>query len=168
MAKRFTDSRKFQDPWYRKLPPNYKLLWDYLLCTCNHAGIWKIDLEMASFCIGAGDYDLAECLTKLKERIIPIGEEKWFIPKYITFQYGDINTNQSKACLSAIGVMKKERVIELLPNSYESIKDKDKDKDKNKNKNPINTKYNYTGPASYGPRDMPDSVKEILKAKGLR
>lgn len=165
MAKRFTDSRKFQDPWYRKLKPEYKLLWDYILCTCNHAGIWKVDLEMAAFCIGAGNYDLQECLQTLKGRITPLCNEKWFIPKYITFQYGNIETNKSKACLSAIEEMKKERVIKLLPNSYESIKNKDKDKNKEKSKEPINTNIKYSGPASYGPRGIPESIKEMLTSK---
>ena len=47
MAKRFYDSMKFDDPWYRKLTPKHKCFWEYLLCKCTHSGIWKPDFEMA-------------------------------------------------------------------------------------------------------------------------
>ena len=52
MAKRFTDSEKFKDTWYRKLSPKHKCFWEFLLAECNHAGIIEIDLEFASFVIG--------------------------------------------------------------------------------------------------------------------
>ena len=87
MAKRFHDSRKYHDPWFRKLPPTYKLLWDYILSTCNHAGIWKVDMDMAEFCIGLElNQDVA--LEVFNGRVKSINSGEWFIPKFIAFQYG--------------------------------------------------------------------------------
>ena len=52
MAKRFTDSDKFRDPFYRSLPSPYKLLWDFIHHECDHSGIWMVDMEVAQICIG--------------------------------------------------------------------------------------------------------------------
>ena len=90
MAKRFTDSNKFGDIWYRKLPLLQKVLWEFLLAECNHAGILtNFDLEMASFKIGA---DITkEDLDFFENRVIFITENTLFIPKFIEFQYGEFN-----------------------------------------------------------------------------
>ena len=90
MAKRFTDSNKFGDIWYRKLPLLQKVLWEFLLAECNHAGILtNFDLEMASFKIGA---DITkEDLDFFANRVIFITENTLFIPKFIEFQYGEFN-----------------------------------------------------------------------------
>ena len=87
---RFTDSNKFGDIWYRKLPLLQKVLWEFLLAECNHAGILtNFDLEMASFKIGA---DITkEDLDFFENRVIFITENTLFIPKFIEFQYGDFN-----------------------------------------------------------------------------
>ena len=46
MAKRFTDTDKFSDKWYRKLPLLQKVMYEYLLAECNHAGILeKFDID---------------------------------------------------------------------------------------------------------------------------
>lgn len=90
MAKRFTDSNKFGDIWYRKLPLLQKVLWEFLLAECNHAGILtNFDLEMASFKIGAEI--TKEDLDFFENRVIFITENTLFIPKFIEFQYGEFN-----------------------------------------------------------------------------
>jgi hypothetical protein len=52
MAKRFTDSEKWNRPWFRKLPTKYKLLWLYILDHCDMSGVWYVDFELASMMIG--------------------------------------------------------------------------------------------------------------------
>ncbi len=90
MAKRFTDSNKFGDIWYRKLPLLQKVLWEFLLAECNHAGILtNFDLEMASFKIGANV--TKEDLEIFEDRIIFITDNTLFIPKFLIFQYGEFN-----------------------------------------------------------------------------
>ena len=128
MAKRFTDSRKYQDPWFRRLPPVYKCFWDYVLNTCNHAGIWKTDFEMASFCIGQ-EIHKEDALRRLEDRIEVISGEKWFIPKYVAFQYGRLNPD-NRCHKSALDLLTQEGVNKGLISTLQGCKDKDKDKDK--------------------------------------
>ncbi len=52
MPIRFTLTEKWQELWFRKLPPAEKLLYLYICDNCNIAGIWEIDLEQAAFSIG--------------------------------------------------------------------------------------------------------------------
>ena len=129
MAKRLTDSRKYHDPWFRKLQPKYKLLWDYILCTCDHAGIYKVDLDMATFCVGI-DFTNEETLQHLGDRIHIVTEEVWFLPKFFMFQYGE--NNGSKACVSALKLISSRNLIKLLPNCYQTVKNKNKNKNKDK------------------------------------
>ena len=49
MAKRFIDTNLFRKRWIRELDIDMKLFWIYLLTDCDHAGIWDVDIERASF-----------------------------------------------------------------------------------------------------------------------
>lgn len=136
MAKRFTDSRKWRDPFFRKLPTHLKLFWIYLLDECNHAGMWKVDFEMASFCIGI-EIAEQEAVSAFNGRIKVIDSETWFVPKFIDFQYGKLSED-SKPHKSVIDELKKERVYKGYAKGIDTLKDKDKekvmDKDKDKDK----------------------------------
>ena len=52
MAKRMTDTDKWKKRFVRDLSPQHKLLWFYILDDCNHAGIWEVDIEVASIRVG--------------------------------------------------------------------------------------------------------------------
>ena len=52
MAKRYTESNKWKNSWFRKLHPKYKLFWVYMLDQCDHAGLWEVDVELAAFQMG--------------------------------------------------------------------------------------------------------------------
>lgn len=93
MAKRFTDTDKWKKGFIKNLPAKYKLLWLYILDDCNHAGIWDTDFEVASIRIGS-KINEKEAAQVLSEQIkIFDGGNKWFIPKFIDFQYGQLNEN---------------------------------------------------------------------------
>lgn len=49
MSTRFTETSKWQDPWYRKLSPNAKTLFTYFTEMCNLAGFTEIDEEDVLF-----------------------------------------------------------------------------------------------------------------------
>jgi hypothetical protein len=96
MAKRFTDSDKWDDPWYRKLPILYKSFWEYVCCRCDYAGIWKVDIETAIYYIGdqVDEKTALELFNTGKERIKVINHgSKWFVVDFINFQYGHLSTN---------------------------------------------------------------------------
>jgi len=90
MAKRLTDSKKWDDDWFLNLSPEHKLLWIYILDKCDHAGVFKVTRKLAEFCLGHQlDWDAVEAA--FSDRVIKISEDKWFIPKFLTFQYGKLN-----------------------------------------------------------------------------
>ncbi len=132
MANRFTDSRKWDDPWFRKLPCKYKAFFIFLIDKCDHAGIWKIDLESAEFHIGE-KFNKNELLTMMNGRIIEL-KDKWFIPKFINFQYqvssiAELNPD-NRVHKSVIDLLKKEGAYKGLKKPLQGDIDKDKDKDK--------------------------------------
>ena len=47
-----TDTDKWKKRFLRELKPQHKLLWFYILDDCNHAGIWDVDIEVASIRVG--------------------------------------------------------------------------------------------------------------------
>jgi len=100
MSKRFTDSEKWGDPWFRNLPLKYKLLWLYLTDVCDNAGIWKVDLEMASFKISE-PLDHKEALKQMngdrvngERRVLELNEGRyWFVTGFYNFQWGKNRKN---------------------------------------------------------------------------
>lgn len=135
MAKRFTDSEKFSDPWYRKLSLLHKVIWEYLLAECNHAGIIeKFDIELMSFKIGAEITE--DDLLSFGDRIVFVSDTVLFIPKFVLFQY-DILNPQNKVHASVLRELNKwgiEAPCKPLARPYEGSKNKDKDKNKDKEK----------------------------------
>ena len=110
MAKRFTDTDKWKKQWFRKLTPKQKLFWLYLLDDCNQAGIWDVDLEVASIRIGE-DITLKESLDILGSDVVWLdNNEKIFIPKFVEFQYGELNPN-SRPHLSVIKILEKYNLM---------------------------------------------------------
>jgi len=135
MANRFTETEKWRDNWYMKLKPRHKIFWIYLLDTCDHAGIWEPNIELANFQIGF-KYAEKELLEILKERVCEING-KWFIPKFIEFQYKctvDQLNIQNKAHLGIINALKKhgidEGALKGLQRGCEAPKEQDKEQDK--------------------------------------
>jgi hypothetical protein len=93
MAKRFTDTDKWKKGFIRNLPAKFKLLWLYILDDCNHAGIWDTDFEVASIRIGSKISEKEACKVFAEQIKIFDNGNKWFIPKFIDFQYGTLNEN---------------------------------------------------------------------------
>ena len=112
MAKRFTDTDKWKKGFIRNLPSKYKLLWLYILDDCNHAGIWDTDFEVASIRIGSKINPVEAA--KIFESQIKIFDEgnKWFIPKFIDFQYGTLNEN-SRPHQAVIKLLDKHNVYNI-------------------------------------------------------
>lgn len=85
MAKRFTDTEKWKDEWFLELEPLMKILWLYMLDTCDHAGVWKVNFKLASYSIGTV-LDRQSAIKALGDRIQVVSLDKWHIPKFITYQ----------------------------------------------------------------------------------
>ena len=152
-TKIFTDKNKWEDPWFAELPPELKLLWLFLIDRCDNAGIWPVNRKYAEFAIGASvDWERAK--VAFEGRVTEINPEKWFVPKYLKFQYPQGLTDNSNYTSGVIkklrahgltsrveelygrgflGLTKrKSRVAQGLANTRSRPQDKDKDKDKDK------------------------------------
>jgi hypothetical protein len=142
MAKRFTDTEKWKDDWFLSLSNDYRIVWQWLLDNCNHAGICKPSINLLNMMCNTKITD--EVLFEVfKDRLLNFNSF-WFIPKFLKFQYGSLNSKKP-AVISVIKELVKHNLIHLieelldndyetitesLPNDYNIIKDKDKDKDK--------------------------------------
>ena len=135
MPKRFSDSLKWDDPFFSELSNEYKLLWIYILDKCDHAGIFKVNKKMAEFCLNV-KFNWNEIQGVFKGRIQTLNGEKWFIPKFIEFQYGILSEN-NRVHNSVIQILKKEGVYKGLERTVLGPKDKDKEKDKDKVKDKL-------------------------------
>ena len=150
MSKRFTCTDKWKKRWIRKMSPELKLLWVYILDDCNHAGIWDVDLEIANTRLGTNILE-ATAITEFGNKITIIDNgDKWFIPNFVQFQYGDLNP-ANRVHQSVISILTKEGAYKGLIRSIQGRKYKDKDKEEEKAKEIINdlnlvlnTSYKHT------------------------
>lgn len=125
MAKRFIDTKIWDKAWFRRLTPKNKLFWIYLLTRCDHAGIWDADWEASEFLIGEWvNYD--ELPEEIKEKMIYLkGDNQFFIPSFISFQYGQLKEN-SKPHLSVIKRLLSKNLLKSLETVPGTIKAQDK------------------------------------------
>lgn len=94
VSKRFTDTDKWDRPWFRKLPPKYKLFWSYMTDKCDMIGVWYVDFEMAEFVIGE-KLDPAEAARLFQKQIRVIDSTRWLIQDFVSFQYGELKENNN-------------------------------------------------------------------------
>lgn len=100
MAKRFTDTFKWQRPWFRNLPPPYRELWLYMLDMCDTAGIWYVDIQMAELVLNC-KIEIAEAMKHFGKQIHKIDESRWFIKDFIPFQYGKLSKSRFHESIKA-------------------------------------------------------------------
>jgi hypothetical protein len=151
MPKRFEDTNKYKKSFLRSLNGAYKLLWDYICLDCNHAGIWIVDFEVAQLYLGKDmiieKEEALQQFNKIEEKIIEIDNgKKWFIPSFVSFQYGELNP-QNRVHNSVLIELKKyglnttpsinikgkiRRLDKPLFSPKYGAKEKDKEKDKEK------------------------------------
>jgi hypothetical protein len=116
VAKRFTESSKWKKQWFRKLPPKMKAAWQYLCDTCDHAGIWEVDFDALSFnvCGPTDRITPEECEQHFGDRFIRISPEKFFLPGFIVFQYGDTLSIKNNTHLSVLKLLERHEITGLV------------------------------------------------------
>ncbi len=85
MSKRFTDTTKWTDKWFRKLSVHGKLLFLWLVDNCDNAGFWEVDLELAAQQIGISEAEVAGAWEGLCRAYTRQGEYVW-IKRFIRVQ----------------------------------------------------------------------------------
>lgn len=130
--KRFLDTGFLDQKWIRKLPPEKKIFLIYLMLKCDNGGIIDLDFEDAEFWIGKKITDL-EFLPD--GYLIPLnGSGKYFMPKFIDWQYKDLTSQkfivaQARQILEKYGLINSDftlnldksyvKVIQTVPESQE-------------------------------------------------
>lgn len=87
--KRFTESTKWDDPWFRQISPAAKLLFLWMVDKCDGAGIIDVDLGLAAFQIGTKINE--ETLEALGDRVVQLENGKFILAKFIPFQHGELS-----------------------------------------------------------------------------
>lgn len=115
--KRYTETTKWQDPWFRKLSGPAKLLWFFLIDSADPSGVLEIDYELAT-----EDCKIKITPDHMKElgsrvQLFGANGEKVLIPKFIPFQYGSL----SDACFPhkrVFEAIRKHGLVEELDHTY--------------------------------------------------
>ena len=130
--KRFTETAKWEDNWFMELSATEKLFYMYILDRCNNCGVWEVNFKLAEFMIGM-KLNKKEILNKFKDRIKILEDgQKWLIPKFISFQYGQLNP-KCKPHLAVIKLLEKHNlttVFKHLIKGIDTLKEEEKYIDK--------------------------------------
>tara|TARA_R110002096_G_scaffold316074_1_gene510545 strand:+ start:1269 stop:1991 length:723 start_codon:yes stop_codon:yes gene_type:complete len=147
MAKRYFDTDIWKKRWFRSLSPKYKSSWWYLISQCDHAGFFEPDIDIMSIFVGE-ELDEKDLMETFSSRIEYLDNGKWFIPKFIQFQYKvshpdelNLSNRVHKSVYERIEKYSylfrpideaskgHTRVMQGASKEMEGAKDKDKDKD---------------------------------------
>lgn len=136
MAKRFTSTEIWSEDWFLDMPSEYKLFWYYMLSTCDHAGVFKVNTK--TFCkmnevILTSSLALNYFNTE-KQRVRVLSDNLWLIEDFFQYQYGEIFNPNNRVHDSIEKVYQRHNIemtsIRGLKDLKDRVKDKDKDKDK--------------------------------------
>jgi hypothetical protein len=150
MAKRFTETEKWKDPWFFELPNDARIVWLYLLDECDNAGIWQCSIKRLNFNCNT-NFTEDDLLKYFSERLVKISSDRFLIKKFCEYQYGfNFMKSKNKAVVSAIDKLKNYNLIiedsngnytlsipYLYPMDTPKDKDKEKDIDKVQDKNQV-------------------------------
>jgi hypothetical protein len=126
MSKRFLDTGFLDQKWIRKLSPERKIFLIYLMLKCDNGGIIDLDMEDAEFWIGKKITDLSFLP---KGYLIPLnGSCKYFMPKFIDWQYRDLSSQkyiivQARQILEKHGLINNDFTLNLDKNYITITKD---------------------------------------------
>jgi len=94
MSIRFTKTEKWNDSWFRNLPPDAKLAFLYLCDNCDCAGFWEIDTEAAEWHTKLPNF--SKILPTLAKSVIVRGRFLW-LKNFIRHQRNFPLCGQNKA-----------------------------------------------------------------------
>ena len=118
MAKRFIDGSIWtQNQWFRKLKPETKLFWFYIITTCDNVGVWEEDFDLVSYIIGA-EIKKGDVYSDLNGKISVLSDKKIWINDFCNFQYGDLieDNISNKPHQSYIKLLKKHNLWDKYKN----------------------------------------------------
>ena len=91
--KRFTDTLKWEKEWFLSLDVGDKLVWLYLLDSCNEAGLWNVNWRLCSMLTGV---ELTGPSEEIEKQLIKTNHEKvYYLKGFMEFQYPDYMLKKS-------------------------------------------------------------------------
>ena len=141
MAKRFTETMKWNEDWYLDLSLADKLFWIYVCDNCDHAGIFKPNKRMFELLIG-NEINVQSFLDNVnlnKPRICVLGNGRWFLTGFIEFQYGNKLNPNNRVHKSILKLLNENDISLDFPNNKISLAE------------PTNSR-----------RDIPESAQEVI------
>lgn len=113
MANRFLDTNYYKSPFVRGLKGSLKSLYSFIICDCDGAGIWHLDLQAASlftgFEITQQEFETHFVITG---KAISIGQNRFFFPDFIEHQYPKGLQQGNPAHKNFISILKKFDLID--------------------------------------------------------
>ena len=80
MARRFSDTEKWENPKFRTLPPELKALYFWMLDTWPHNGFRHLDLGLCSFQVG---FDVSLSHVEMTGFRLFTNGERFFFPAFV-------------------------------------------------------------------------------------
>jgi hypothetical protein len=149
MSKRFTETGKWDDVWFRELSPAMKCAWLYICDRCDASGVWSVDAKAMEFHVGE-KIPLAKVIEAFGDRIEPVDSRSgpaWRVIKFVLFQFPNLSRDckPHKPVFNAIERNKLDensvrlgeaspKVIDTLPLGFQSLLVKEKEKEKEEDK----------------------------------
>lgn len=90
--KRFTESNKWDDPWFSELTFEAKYVFGYLCDKCDACGVWEPNYRTANFNLRR-DVDWDAVKSELGDRLRIIRGGKWWLTRFVIFQQGRLSEN---------------------------------------------------------------------------
>lgn len=179
--KRFTDSNKWRDLWFRRLTPHGKLAYMFLLDAVDNAGVWEPDFDLADFQIGE-PLNWIAVQQEFGDRLHVLASGKWLLTRFIAFQFGELRED-CKPHQQVVRLIEQHGIGELIKGYSKGIhaakdKEKDKDKDKDQEKDTDKEKDKDSGesqfeavwsafPKKTGKKEARPQIVAAIKAKGF-
>tara|TARA_R110001599_G_scaffold320009_1_gene529896 strand:- start:189 stop:836 length:648 start_codon:yes stop_codon:yes gene_type:complete len=112
MAKRFTDTAKWNEDWFLDLSNSHKLFWIYVCDNCDHAGVFKPNKRMFELLVGE-KIDIVEffnIVNQNKVRVLELNNGRWYLTGFISFQYGGKLNDNNRVHKSILALLNKNEI----------------------------------------------------------
>jgi hypothetical protein len=126
--KRFTETEKWRDPWFQGLSKPHRSLWLWLCDRVDNAGV--VDICWPILNAEIGENLTAKDMEALGDRVEHITNGKWWIPRFVAFQFGELS-EASKVHQTVIKLLEKHGLADRVGHRVgPTHKEKEEDKDK--------------------------------------
>lgn len=125
----FTDTEKWDDQWFRALPPVVKLVYLYICDRSDHAGVWEYDEELLALHTKIKTIDKETWLKHLDPKVIVLPNGKWWIVNYISFQNPRGISKSNKMCVPIYRSIEKNKIEYDIGVEVNAVKEEKSDID---------------------------------------